>query len=194
MASFLEIVEFVEANDRLLDRNPADMGDFGLAARLSGIVESEEKRNALREHDRLGLLEEPEPPSSIEEVLGSDDLGFRPRAPGWHLGCASRCRLMPTRLRRRHEIVLRDQASSSLRPGRHSASRSLRDSTLNRRWTIGRTGEGGGSRGAIQINGAEIPSAAIQLLCGSAGLRGCHSEGRSRRGEPDSSVYEIHHR
>ena len=76
VASFLEIVKFVEANDRLPDCNPADMAEFKLAARLSGIVESEEKRAALHEHDRLGLLKEPEPPSSIEDVLNSDDLGL----------------------------------------------------------------------------------------------------------------------
>lgn len=76
VSSFLEIVEFVEANDRLPERNPADMGEFKLAARLNGIVESDEKREALREHDRLGLLKEPEPPASIEAVLDSDDLGL----------------------------------------------------------------------------------------------------------------------
>jgi len=65
VASFLEIVDFVEANERLPDRNPADMGEFKLAAPLSGIVASEETRGALRAHDRLALPKQPEPPSSI---------------------------------------------------------------------------------------------------------------------------------
>ena len=52
------------------------MGEFKLAARLQGMLESEEKRSALRKHDHLGLLKEPEPPASIDELLRSDDLGL----------------------------------------------------------------------------------------------------------------------
>ena len=76
VAGFLEISEFVDANGRAPESNPADISEFKLAARLKALAENDEHREALVEHDKHGLLKEPEPPSSIAELLANDDSGL----------------------------------------------------------------------------------------------------------------------
>lgn len=75
-ASFLEIVDFVRKNDR----EPASGGgikEHQLAARLEAIRSDENKREALKPLDELGLLEKViNPPASIEEIVKNDDLGL----------------------------------------------------------------------------------------------------------------------
>jgi len=76
ITGFLEINEFVDARGRSPVSNPADIGEFKLAARLKALSENDEHREALLEHDKHGLLKEPEPPASIADLLASDDLGL----------------------------------------------------------------------------------------------------------------------
>lgn len=76
VAKFLEIVEFVDLNDRAPELNPGSIGEFQLAARLKAMSENDDQREALLEYDKHGLLREPEPPSSIEDLLADDDLGL----------------------------------------------------------------------------------------------------------------------
>lgn len=70
---FAEITEFVRENEREPERSPARMSEMTLAMRLKAIREDDGQRETLQEHDELGLLVEPEPPGSIEEVMASDD-------------------------------------------------------------------------------------------------------------------------
>jgi len=80
--AFAEITDFVRENDRLPERNPARIGEARLAMRLKGINEDETQRELLKEHDALGLLIEPEPPTTVDEALASDPLGLlKPEGP-----------------------------------------------------------------------------------------------------------------
>ncbi len=76
VASFDEIVQFVEANDREPEANPANMTEFTLAARLKALRDDPALREALGSLDDNGLLAEPEPPKSLAEALASDDSGL----------------------------------------------------------------------------------------------------------------------
>lgn len=76
VAAFAEVTAFVKANDREPERTPTNMSEMQLAMRLKAMREDSTQREALKEHDELDLLQEPEPPESIEEVVASDDLGL----------------------------------------------------------------------------------------------------------------------
>lgn len=71
--AFLEIVEFRRTYDRIPDANTRDIAERKLGARLDGILADEEKIAALKHLDEFGLLELPETPASIDELLESDD-------------------------------------------------------------------------------------------------------------------------
>lgn len=81
--AFLEIVEFNKTHGRLPSSTTRDIAERKLGARLEGILASEEKITALKPLDELGLLEFPETPESLDELLSSggldlldDDLGL----------------------------------------------------------------------------------------------------------------------
>ena len=73
IAKFSEIIDFVKANDREPEANPVKIAEMTLALRLAAIRDDDAQRSVLREHDELGLLLEPEPPKTIEDVIDSDD-------------------------------------------------------------------------------------------------------------------------
>lgn len=75
-ASFKQITEFVEVNDRLPDINATDISEASLAARLSSIKTNKDKVEALKPVDSLGLLEEPDAPASIDELFTEDSFGL----------------------------------------------------------------------------------------------------------------------
>jgi len=75
-ASFKQITEFVEANDRLPDINAADISEASLAARLNSIKTNKDKIEALKPVDSLGLLEEPDAPESLDELFSDDTYGL----------------------------------------------------------------------------------------------------------------------
>lgn len=72
--AFLEIVEFNEAQGRLPSSSTRDIGERKLGARLEGILASEEKIAVLKPLDSLGLLEFPEAPESLDELLNAEGL------------------------------------------------------------------------------------------------------------------------
>lgn len=74
--SFLEIVEFVSKNDREPRINAEDFGEQLLAKRLESIKCNHEKVIALEKYDSLGLLEQPDAPKTIEELLENDAFGI----------------------------------------------------------------------------------------------------------------------
>ena len=82
IAQFAEVTEFVRREGREPEKNPSDMTEFLLAARLVALRAAPEHVEALQEQDELGLLvaaeepEEAEPPKSLAEVLESDDVGL----------------------------------------------------------------------------------------------------------------------
>ena len=76
IAGFLEIVDFVDANGRIPESHPADIGEFKLAVRLKALSANDEQRESLLEYDVHGLLKEPEPPASMADLLLGDDMGI----------------------------------------------------------------------------------------------------------------------
>lgn len=76
VAGFLEIADFFESHGRPPESNPSDISEFKLAGRLKAMSANDDQREALLEHDTHGLLREPEPPTSIADVLADDDMGL----------------------------------------------------------------------------------------------------------------------
>ena len=72
--AFLEIVEFRRTHDRVPSSTTREIAERKLGARLDGILADDEKTTALKHMDEFGLLEALTPPSSIDDLLGSDDL------------------------------------------------------------------------------------------------------------------------
>lgn len=74
--AFLEIVEFRREHGRTPSSTTREIAERKLGARLQGILANPEKTNALKHLDEFDLLEEPEPPASIDELLDSDELNL----------------------------------------------------------------------------------------------------------------------
>jgi T5orf172 domain len=72
--AFLEIVEFLRTHDRLPSSATREIAERKLGARLDGILANDQKIEALRHLDELGLLEVPEAPASLDELLDGDAL------------------------------------------------------------------------------------------------------------------------
>ena len=71
--AFLEIVEFRRSHGRIPDSQTREIAERKLGARLDGILASEEKIASLKDLDEFGLLEVPEAPASIDDLLEGDD-------------------------------------------------------------------------------------------------------------------------
>lgn len=72
--AFLEIVEFRRTHERLPSATTRDIAERKLGARLDGILADEKKLEELKPLDEFGMLEIPEAPTSLEDLLESDDL------------------------------------------------------------------------------------------------------------------------
>lgn len=72
--AFLEVAEFFREHGRVPSSTTREIAERKLGARLDGILANEEKISALKHLDEFGLLDEPEPPASIDDLLDSDDL------------------------------------------------------------------------------------------------------------------------
>ncbi|MGW9020457.1 GIY-YIG nuclease family protein [Leucobacter chromiiresistens] len=72
--AFLEIVEFRRTEGRLPSSQTRDIAERKLGARLDGFLANEAKAEAVKHLDEFGLLEAPEAPASIDDLLESDDL------------------------------------------------------------------------------------------------------------------------
>lgn len=70
--AFLEVVEFRRAHGRVPISTTREIAERKLGARLDGILASDEKIAALKALDDFGLLETPEAPASIDDLLGGD--------------------------------------------------------------------------------------------------------------------------
>lgn len=70
--AFLEIVEFRRSHGRIPDSQTRDIAERKLGARLDGILASEEKIASLKDLDEFGLLEVPDAPASIDDLLEGD--------------------------------------------------------------------------------------------------------------------------
>jgi hypothetical protein len=72
--AFLEIIEFRRTHDRVPSSTTRDIAERKLGARLDGILANEEKIAAVKMLDEFGLLDTPESPASLDDLLGGDDL------------------------------------------------------------------------------------------------------------------------
>ncbi|TFD12859.1 GIY-YIG nuclease family protein [Cryobacterium sp. TMT1-2-2] len=72
--AFLEIVEFRRTHERLPSATTRDIAERKLGARLDGILADEAKIQELTPLDEFEMLEVPEAPSSLEDLLNDDDL------------------------------------------------------------------------------------------------------------------------
>ncbi|QCP06225.1 GIY-YIG nuclease family protein [Brevibacterium sp. CS2] len=70
--AFLEIVEFRREHERVPSSTTREIAERKLGARLEGILANEEKIEALKHLDEFGLLDAPEPPGSLDDLLESD--------------------------------------------------------------------------------------------------------------------------
>ena len=76
VTAFKEICTFIETHGRAPEKNTSDVNEYQLHARLQAIVTDPVQREALAEYDVHGVLIEPEPPATIEEIFTSDDSGL----------------------------------------------------------------------------------------------------------------------
>lgn len=72
--AFLEIVEFYRAHGRVPSSSTREIAERKLGARLDGVLAGDERAAAVKHLDEFGLLEAPEAPASIDELLEGDDL------------------------------------------------------------------------------------------------------------------------
>ena len=72
--AFLEVVEFRRTHDKIPSSTTREIAERKLGARLDGILADESKINALNHLDEFGLLEVPDAPASLDDLLNSDDL------------------------------------------------------------------------------------------------------------------------
>lgn len=72
--AFLEVVEFRRTHGRIPDSTNREIAERKLGARLDGILANDEKIAALKHLDEFGLLEAPEAPASLDDLLGGDEL------------------------------------------------------------------------------------------------------------------------
>ena len=71
--AFMEIVEFRRAHDRVPDSQTHEIAERKLGARLDGILADEDKIAALKPLDEFGLLDAPEAPASLDDLLEGDE-------------------------------------------------------------------------------------------------------------------------
>ncbi|CCH76153.1 conserved hypothetical protein [Nostocoides japonicum T1-X7] len=72
--AFLEIVEFRRTHGRVPSSTTREIAERKLGARLDGILADEKKIEALKPLDEFDLLETPEAPASLDDLLETDDL------------------------------------------------------------------------------------------------------------------------
>ena len=102
LAAYMEIDAFVTQHGREPRVNPDDVSETKLAMRLKAMASNEEQRNALKPHDTLGLLKEPEPPKSLEDVLADDSAGLLDDPDDiFHIEHIPKTRTSPERIARR---------------------------------------------------------------------------------------------
>jgi len=74
--AFLEVMEFRRTHGRAPSSTTREIAERKLGARLEGIQTNDDKIAALKSLDEFGLLELPEAPASINDLLAGDDFGL----------------------------------------------------------------------------------------------------------------------
>ena len=74
--TFFEITDFYRQHGREPEGNIANVQEYSLAARLSGLRNNPEKAKALIDLDEFGLLAPVNQPKSIDDILNDDDLNL----------------------------------------------------------------------------------------------------------------------
>lgn len=103
--SFLEVVEFRRTHGRVPSSTTREIAERKLGARLDGILADEDKVTVLKPLDEFGLLDTPEAPASIDDLMEADDFDLLgdetglldvsdlpARSPGYASGDAARRR------------------------------------------------------------------------------------------------------
>ena len=72
--AFREVVEFRRSHDRIPSSTTREIAERKLGARLDGILADDEKIASLKHLDEFGMLDVPEAPGSIDELLDGDGL------------------------------------------------------------------------------------------------------------------------
>ena len=72
--AFLEIVEFRRAEERQPSSQTREIAERKLGARLDGFLANDAKAQAVKHLDEFGLLDAPQAPASLDELLQSEDL------------------------------------------------------------------------------------------------------------------------
>lgn len=72
--AFLEVVEFRRSHGRVPSSTTRDIAERKLGARLDGILANNDKIAALKPLDVFGLLNTPEAPASLDDLLDGGDL------------------------------------------------------------------------------------------------------------------------
>lgn len=71
--AFLEIVDFRRTHGQVPSSTTREIAERKLGARLDGILANEEKLAALKPLDEFGMLDAPEAPASIDDLMEGDD-------------------------------------------------------------------------------------------------------------------------
>lgn len=71
--AFAEVLEFRRAHGRVPSSATREIAERKLGARLDGILANDDKVAALKPLDEFGLLETPDAPESIDDLLGGDE-------------------------------------------------------------------------------------------------------------------------
>jgi hypothetical protein len=76
VGAYEEILEFTRQHGRPPAKDPTNIAEFKLAMRLEAMCADDNQRQQLEPLDELGLLNEPEPPATIDEAIADDPFGL----------------------------------------------------------------------------------------------------------------------
>lgn len=100
--SFREIQAFVAREQRPPERSRTNVSESRLAMRLEAMRNDDAQREVLLAYDEFRLLEEQEPPASIEDALANDSTGLlEDDSLGLLAGPYAKAQTMPERIARR---------------------------------------------------------------------------------------------
>ena len=137
--AFVEIVEFRRVHDRLPSSTTREIAERKLGARLEGILANEQKIAALKHLDVFELLDAPEQPASLDDLLESDDLGDLLGDDAGILDVSDlpvlRKAESPDSVAKRVEAETSSNSNRCLRPSTRSSSTARSRSPRSQAWT-----------------------------------------------------------
>jgi T5orf172 domain len=72
VGAYEEILDFTRQHGRPPAKDPTNIAEFKLAMRLEAMCADDNQRQQLEPVDELGLLNEPEPPATIDDAIADD--------------------------------------------------------------------------------------------------------------------------